>query len=52
VSPNDALMRTVLLTEGGELDQVVVGDSLYWISGFAPGAQASGDYEYFESQLL
>jgi len=38
-----------LLIEGGQLDQVVVGDALYGVAGFAPGAEAAGDYEDFES---
>jgi hypothetical protein len=37
------------LIESGQLDQVVEGDSFYWIARFAPGAEASGDYEDFES---
>jgi len=37
------------LIESWELDQVVVGDAFYGIAGFAPGAEAAGDYEYFES---
>jgi hypothetical protein len=37
------------LIECWQLDQVVVGDSFYGIAGFAPGAEASGDYENFES---
>jgi hypothetical protein len=38
--------------EGGELDQVVVGDALEGLSGLAPGSKAAGDDEYFESELL
>jgi hypothetical protein len=37
------------LIESGQLDQVVVGDALYWVAGFAPGTKATGDDEDFES---
>ena len=40
------------LGEGGEFDEVVVRDSFYGLSGFAPGAQAASDYEYFEAEFL
>ena len=40
------------LVEGGEFYQVIVGDAFDWLAGFAPGAEASGYYEHFESQLL
>ena len=36
-------------TESGQLDQVIEGDSLQGVAGFAPGGQAAGDYEDFES---
>jgi hypothetical protein len=41
-------LRTVS-PEGRELDQVVVGNSFYRVSGLAPGTQATGDYVDFES---
>jgi hypothetical protein len=37
------------LVEGWEFDEVVVGDAFYGVTGFAPGAQASGDDVDFES---
>jgi len=37
------------LTEARQLDQVVVGDSFYRVSGLAPGTQTTGDYVDFES---
>ena len=37
------------LVEGWEFDEIVVGDAFYGVSGFAPGAQASGDDVDFES---
>ena len=40
------------LGEGGQFDQVVVRDSFYGLSGFAPGAQAARDYKYFEAEIL
>ena len=42
----------LLLAESWQLDQVVVGNSLHRVSGLAPGAQAAGDDEDFESELL
>jgi hypothetical protein len=40
------------LAEGRKLDEVVVRNSFYWVSGLAPGTQATGDYVDFESKLL
>ena len=40
------------LAEGRKLEQVVVGNSFHGMSRLAPGAQAAGDDEYFESELL
>jgi hypothetical protein len=44
-------MRSAL-AEGGQFDEVVVRNAFHWISGFAPGTQATGDNEYFESELV
>ena len=40
------------LPEGWQLDQIVVGNSFYRVSGLAPGTQATSDYVDFESELL
>jgi hypothetical protein len=40
------------LAEGWQLDQVVVGNLFHRVPGFAPGTQATGDYEDFESEFL
>jgi hypothetical protein len=45
-------IETVVLIEGGQFDQVVVGDSFHGLSGLAPGAETAGDYVHFESEIL
>jgi len=40
------------LGEGGQLQQIVVGNSFYGVSSFAPGAQTTGDDVDLESQIL
>ena len=37
------------LIERGQFDEIVVGHSFYGVSGFAPGAQTSGDDVDFKS---
>ncbi len=37
------------LAEGGQLDEVVVGDLFHRVSGLAPGAEATGNDEHFKS---
>jgi hypothetical protein len=46
------LIADVHLIESRQLDQVILGDAFYGVAGFAPGAQAAGDDEHFESQIL
>jgi hypothetical protein len=46
------LIGNVLLVESRQLDQVILRNPLYGVAGFAPGAQAAGDHEHFESQIL
>jgi len=41
-----------MLVEGGKLDEVVVWNSFQRLSSFAPGAETTGDYVDFESELL
>jgi hypothetical protein len=43
---------TTRLIEGWQLDQVFGRNALHGISGFAPGAQATGYYIHFESEIL
>src|SRR5208337_2230296 len=43
---------TMTLGEGGQLQQIVVGNSFYGVSSFAPGAQTTGDDVDLESQIL
>jgi hypothetical protein len=40
------------LIEGGQFDQVVVGNSFHGLSGLAPGAETTSDYVHFESKVL